>query len=176
MRGVSSSLTSVEFRSANDLNNICPYPHYGQELTEPHSPKLVHGIPAGEEMETDSWNTPSNSDEWDDLSVATGHAAPLRLWTKRVPYGRKWLVTLHKGRSPPTKRTQIGMLRPIHQLNPSLERPVSMACCVETLMEMTEPPVESPCDEAFTIVLTEASVGLGSQDVVQIHTGNDDLD
>ena len=29
MRGISTSLTSVELRLANDLNNICPYPHYG---------------------------------------------------------------------------------------------------------------------------------------------------
>ena len=27
MRGVSLSLTSIELRLANDLNNICPYPH-----------------------------------------------------------------------------------------------------------------------------------------------------
>ena len=39
-------------------------------------------------------------------------------------------------------------------------------------MEMAEPLAESPHDD----VLTEASVGLGSQDVVQIHMGNDDLD
>ena len=66
MRGVSSSLTSVMLRSANDLNNICPYPHYKQELTEPHSPQLVQCRPAGEKMDTDSWNEPSDSEEWDE--------------------------------------------------------------------------------------------------------------
>ena len=37
---------------------------------------------------------------------------------------------------------------------------------------LTEPPVESPHDDTST----EVSVGPGSQDVVQIHMGNDDLD
>ena len=47
MRGMSLSLTSVELRLANDLNNICPYPHSKQELTKAHSPELVYGRPAG---------------------------------------------------------------------------------------------------------------------------------
>ena len=38
MRGMSSLLTSVELRSAKNLNNICPYPHSGWELTKAHSP------------------------------------------------------------------------------------------------------------------------------------------
>ena len=43
----------------------------------------------------------------------------------------------------------------------------------ETLMEtLTEPPVELLCEDA----LPEATVGLGSQDVVQIHARKDDLD
>ena len=46
----------------------------------------------------------------------------------------------------------------------------------ETLMEMAEPPAELPHDDAVTDMLTEASVGPGSQDMVQIHTWNDDLD
>ena len=43
-------------------------------------------------------------------------------------------------------------------------------------MEMAEPPAESPHDVVLTDTLMEASVGPGSQDVVQIHAGNDDLD
>ena len=43
----------------------------------------------------------------------------------------------------------------------------------ETLMKtLTEALAESPYDD----MLTEASVGPGSQDVMQIHMGNDDLD
>ena len=63
---MSSSLTSVELRSANNLNNICPYPNSKPELTKAHSPKLVHSRPAGEEMDTDSWNTPLDCEEWEE--------------------------------------------------------------------------------------------------------------
>ena len=56
MRGVSSSLTLVELRSANDLNNICPYPHSEGEFPKgAPSPKLVHSRPAGDETDSDSW-------------------------------------------------------------------------------------------------------------------------
>ena len=47
MRGISALLTSSELRLPSDLNNINPYPHNGQGLTELHSPKLVQGIPVG---------------------------------------------------------------------------------------------------------------------------------
>ena len=63
MRGIYTSLTSVELRSANNLNNICPYPHNGRGLIEPHSTKLVHSVPAGEESDTDSWVEPLDSGE-----------------------------------------------------------------------------------------------------------------
>ena len=76
MRGVSLSLTSVELRSANYLNNIYPYPHYGQELTEPHSPQLVQGRPVGEETDTDSWNEPSDSEEWDEHECGDWSCCP----------------------------------------------------------------------------------------------------
>ena len=66
MRGVSSSLTLVELRSANDLNNIYPYPYSEQELTKAHSPELVYSRSVGDETDTDSWNKPSDSEEWDE--------------------------------------------------------------------------------------------------------------
>ena len=66
MRGVSLSLTSVELRSANSLNNIGPYPNSKGELTKAHSPQLVYGRPVGKETDTDSWNEPSDSEEWDE--------------------------------------------------------------------------------------------------------------
>ena len=40
---------------------------------------------------------------------------------------------------------------------------------------MTEPPTESPHNNVLTDTLTEVSVGPGSQDMVQTHAGNDDL-
>ena len=76
---------------------------------KPHSPKLVHGIPAGEEMDTDSWNEPSDSEEWDKPECSNWSHCPTstlgeegstweevtaeppqrKIITKRVPHGRK---------------------------------------------------------------------------------------
>ena len=81
MRGMSSLLTSVELRLANDLNNICPYPHSEWELTRAHSPQLVYGRPAGEETDTNSWNEPSDSEEWDEPECSDwSHCPTLPLW------------------------------------------------------------------------------------------------
>ena len=41
VRGVSASLMSSELRSANDLNNMNPYPYDGTGLVQLHSPMLV---------------------------------------------------------------------------------------------------------------------------------------
>ena len=68
VRGVSASLTSSELQLANDLNNMNPYLYDGPGLAQPHSPRLVQGIPMGEEEEsdTDSCGEPSDSgEEWD---------------------------------------------------------------------------------------------------------------
>ena len=67
VRGVSATLTMSELRSANNLNNMNPYPHDGTGLVQPHSPMLVKGIPMGEEeSDTDSFGEPSDSgEEWD---------------------------------------------------------------------------------------------------------------
>ena len=66
MRSISSWLTLMELRSANDLNNICPNPHSQPDLTKAHPPQMVHGVPMGEETDTDSWNESSDSEEWDE--------------------------------------------------------------------------------------------------------------
>ena len=66
IRGISALLTLVGLGLANDLSNICPYPQYGHELMEPHSPQLVEDRPVGKEMDTDSWNDPLDSEEWDE--------------------------------------------------------------------------------------------------------------
>ena len=67
VRGVSTSLTSSELRSANNLNNMNPYLYDGPGLVQMHSPMLVQGIPTGEEeSDMDSFGEPSDSgEEWD---------------------------------------------------------------------------------------------------------------
>ena len=62
VRGVSALLTSLELRPANNLNNMNPYPHDGPGLMQPHSPKLVQGIPMGEEEELDMDSCGESSD------------------------------------------------------------------------------------------------------------------
>ena len=76
MRGISFSLTSVELKSANDLNNICPYPHFQPDFSKAHSPQLVHGVPTDEETDTDSWNKPSDSEEWDEPEHSNWSCCP----------------------------------------------------------------------------------------------------
>ena len=67
VRGVSASLTTLELRLANNLNNMNPYLHDRPGLVQPHSPMLVWGIPVGEEeSDTDSCGEPSDlGEEWD---------------------------------------------------------------------------------------------------------------
>ena len=53
--GVSASLTSLELRVVNDLNNMNPHPMEWLGFVIPQSPMLVHGIPVGaEESDSDS--------------------------------------------------------------------------------------------------------------------------
>ena len=59
--GVSASLTMVELRSANDLNNMVPSPYEGTQPVQPPSPTLMKGIPAGAKSDTDS--TEEDSEE-----------------------------------------------------------------------------------------------------------------
>ena len=76
VRGVSASLTMVELRSANDLNNMIPSPYEGTEPVQPPSPTLVKGIPVGWNL---TWiaskRTPEKSGT--KRNTAIGHALPL---------------------------------------------------------------------------------------------------
>ena len=97
MRGMSASLTSLELRSVNDLNNINPYPHIWQGLTDPHSPKLVWGIPRERKR---SWIRTAGVSlltlEMSGMkpSMVPGHAVPFCLWGTKVPHGWKSLLKL----------------------------------------------------------------------------------
>ena len=176
MRGVSSSLTLVELRLANDLNNICPYPKSKGELTKTHSADLVYGRSVGEETDADSWNEPSDSEEWDKPEHGNWSCCstpPVEeeglTWeeiTSESP--QRHIATdrddsdwdADEGTNTPAESQSQGTSE--H----SLPRK-------ETLMEMlTEPPVVAPHDD----MLAETAKGPGSQDVVQIHAGDNDLE
>ena len=62
--GVYASLTMVELRTTNDLNNMIPSPYEGTEPVQPPSPALVKGIPAGAKSDTDS-SEEDSGEEWD---------------------------------------------------------------------------------------------------------------
>ena len=123
IRSVSSSLTSVELSLANDLNNICPYPHSKWELTKAHSPQLMYGRPAGEETDTNSWNKPSDSEEWDEPEHSYWLCCPT------LPLEEQGLTWEEVASEPPkrkvvmTEKIQIGMpiKTPTYQLSLSLK-------------------------------------------------------
>ena len=174
MRGVSSSLTSVELKSANDLNNICPYPHSEPELTRAHSPKLVYSRPGGDEMDTDSWDAPSDSEEWDKPEYGDWSHCPTAPLDKEGPTWEE--VT----GDPPQRKVIMDREDSDWDADQDTHTPAELqswdmsihsSSRKETLMETLAKLPESPCDDT----LTKASVGLGSQHVVQIHVGNDDL-
>ena len=75
MRGVLSSITSVELRSANDLSNIFPCPHSGGEPPRTQSPSLsVVGQPETRVTQTVG-SHPQTQRSGTSPSVANGHAA-----------------------------------------------------------------------------------------------------
>ena len=66
VQGVSTSLTMVELRSTNDLNNMIPSPYEGTEPIQPPSPTPVKGIPVGGgESDTYSFEEEDSGEEWD---------------------------------------------------------------------------------------------------------------
>ena len=90
MRGVSSSLTSVELRSANDLSNIFPCPHSRGEPPITKPPALVHAasLPEMRLIQTVG-SQPQTQRSGMSLNVAlTGHAAQPHPCRKRVNMGR----------------------------------------------------------------------------------------
>ena len=75
MRGVSSSLTPVELRSANDLNNIFPCPHPGGEPQE-HSPRSLSTVSQPEMRLTQTVGShPQTQRSGMSSSTVTGHTA-----------------------------------------------------------------------------------------------------
>ena len=176
MRGVSSSLTSVELRSANDLNNICPYPHSEPELTRGHSPQLVYGRPVGDETDTDSWNEPSDSEEWDKPERSDWSCCPTPPLDEEGPTWEE-VTGEPLQRKVITDREDLDWDADQETHTPaelqSQNVSVHSSPSKETLMEtLTEPLADSLHEDASS----EAAVGPGSQDVVQIHTGEDDLE
>ena len=141
----------------------------------PLSPELVYSRPAGVETDTNSWNEPSDSEEWDKPKCGNWSRYPT------LPMEEQGLTWEEVTSKPPQRHVVTdkdgldwdadqGTNTPAEcQSRGTSEHSLPRK---EILMEtLTEPPAESPHDDA----LIEASVGPGSQDVVQLHVADDDI-
>ena len=169
----------LELRSANDLNNMNLYPYDGTGLVQLHSPMLMQGIPMGEEeSDMDSCGEPSDSEEeWDKAEHSDWSCFPAlplvegptwvevtaEMWRKVIleKDAPTWEEVIHSSPQKKAEKEDSDWDEDTHipaesQFEDAVE---------ESTAEL--PPLEN---------IVEALVGLGSQDIVQIHTRNDDLD
>ena len=181
--GVSASLTMVELRSANDLHNMIPSPYEETEPVWPPSPTLMKGVPAGAKLDTDSLKEEDSGEEWDKKKRGNwSHCCslPLRVgltWAEVHAVVQEWEV-LEK--NAPTWEDIISKPQPKkteEEKDSYWEKdnrgPVEFqfkdaAPMAETDMDTVE---ESTAEAPQVQDISEASVGPGSQDMVQIHTG-----
>ena len=195
VRGMSATLTMMELCMANDLNNMVPSPYSKIEPARLPSPKIIKGILAGAESDTDSLAIDSG-DEWDKVEVrvwlhcptptakigptwAEVHAAMQEVevikkqdstWddivSRQLPGGVEEEDWEREEGSHPTVEPQFEDATVEEEED---EEKVMVESVTEEKLE--QPVVREPLAEE----LGEATVDLGNQDVVQIHAGEDDL-
>ena len=177
----------VELRSTNDLNNMIPSPYEGTEPIQPPSPALVKGIPMGAESDTDSSEEEDSREEWDKKEHGNWSRCP----SPPLGVGPTW-AEVHAAaqeqvleKNTPTWEDIISKHVPRNNEDEDSDWDKQDAGPVESLFEDTaiaaDTDMEDPMEESTVEMppvphLSEASVGPGSQDVVQIHAGKDDLD
>ena len=189
VRGTSVTLTMSELRVANDLNNMNPFPYDGTGLVQPHqlhSPMLMQGIPAGEESDTDSCDEPLGSgEEWDKTEHGNWSCCPpLPLgegptWVEAMAEAQRkvilekdaptWEEVLHNSLHKDTEKEDSNWDKDTHV--PVESQFKDTATVAETYMDTVK---ESTAEALPVEDIIKASVGPGSQDVVQIHMGNND--
>ena len=186
VRDVSTSLMSLELRLANDLNNMNPYLHDGQGLMELHSPRMVQDIPTGQEEESDmeSYVEPSDSgEEWGKAecsdwsccpALPLGEEGPTWVEATAEALQRKIITWDEVTSDPPQKK--VASDREDSDWDDDTHAPAESqfedATVPETCMDTKE---ETTADSPREENVIEALVGPGSQDVVQIHVGSNDL-
>ena len=181
----SASLTMMELCTANDLNNMMPSPYEGVEPIRQPSPQLVKGIPAGAKSDMDSMEGEDSGDEWDKKESSIWSCCP----SPPTKVGPTWVEVHATAQEQEVLDKQTTTLEDMvskhlpggmeeenwdeedHEPTGSQleDAPVTMKAGKEEFMEESEaeePPVEHS---------DEATVGPGSQNVVQIHAGEDDL-
>ena len=185
--GASAFLTMMELCTANDLNNMVPSPYNGFEPVRLSSPEVVKGILAGAESDMDSLGVEDSGDEWDKEELSVWSHCP----TPTTKVGPTW-VEVHTAAQEQemlnkqnttwedivSKQLPGGMKEEDwdkeEDYQPALgsqfeDAPIAAEVSKEEIME------ESVTGETPIKHVDETTVGPGSQDVVQIHVGEDDL-
>ena len=177
MRGVSSSSTSVELRSANDLSNIFPCPHSRGEPLRTQSPKLIHGRPAKDKTDSDSWKSPSDSEEWDEPKCDDWSCC----LTPPFEEGLTWEETMSE---PPHRCILMEQDDPDSDWDVDGVTDALPEKCSKRASKQSLPKKEKP-EESLMETLTEtqheetsaeAAVGPASQDMIKLHAGNNNIE
>ena len=193
--GMSATLTMMELCVANNLNNMVPLPYSEVEPVRPPSPKIVKGIPAGAKSDMDSLAIDSR-DEWDKAEVGVWSCCP----TPMAKIGPTWAEVHTAAQEEEVIKKQDLTWDDIvsRQLpgdmeeedwgreegnHPTVEPQFKDATIEEeedeeeVIVELvTEEKSEQPvAREPLAEELGEATIDPGNCEVVQIHTGEDDL-
>ena len=175
-----------------------PFPYDGTglvQLHQQHSPMLMQGKPTGEVSDTDSFDNPVDSgEEWDKTECSnwshwtslplgegpTSAEATLELrrkiiWKNNTP---TWEEALSNSPHRDTEKEDSNWDEDTCRSVESQFEDATMAdkTCMDTVEESTVEslPSENIVEASPLESIVEASVGTGSQDVVQIHVGNND--
>ena len=164
-----------------------PHPCDWPGFVIPQSPMLVQGICMGEEeSDTDSCGGPSDSGgEWDKTEIGNWSCCPapthmeVPTWAEAHAEALR-MVVIDKDTPTWEEVTSGSPQRKDHEKEDSdweedTHKPVESqfedaTVVAETCMDTVD---ESALDPPPPENIVEASVGLGSQDMVQIHVGND---
>ena len=178
MRDVLSSLTSVELRSANDLSNIFPCPHSGGEPPRTQSPKLVCSQPARGKTDSDSWKSPSDLEEWDESKCSDWSCCPT------PPVEEEGLTWEEIMSEPPHRCIPVEQDDPDSDWDVDRDTDAPAEECSEGASEQSLPKKEQPEETLMETLmetqhdetLAEAAIGPASQDMIQLHVGDDDIE
>ena len=184
--GTSVALTMMELCMANDLSNMVPLPQSKAGLVRPPSHKIIKGILAGAESDTNS-SVIDSGDEWDKTEVGVWLHCP----TLMVKIGPTW-VEVHattqeeemikkqdstwedivsRQSSGGTEEEDWGM----EEDSQSAVEPQFKDTTIEEEEEMEERVEQPVAGEPLAGEMGDATIDPRTQDVVQIHAGEDNL-
>ena len=175
MRGMSLSLMAAELKSAKDLSNIFPCPHPEAAPPKVQSLGPIHGQPAGDKTDSDSWKSySSDSEEWDEPEYGNWSSCP-------TPSQEEMLMWEEVTKSPHRQNKCLVMECDSQESDWDSEGATgnqwegrSESRSVQNSPRDEQPGKSTPIS-LHKETQMEASMGPSNQDVVQIHAGYDDL-